>query len=155
MYAMSCVRGISVGLCLMGMICGCGESVDAPEIFEVKGTVTLDSQPLANVKVSFVPVEKEGRGAFGKTDASGNYSLTTMKPNDGALPGEYKVLVLPDTADDGVAGYDPTKDIDSKGTAGEGTAKIPEAYRSLEKTTLKATVTTSPNSIPLELKSGK
>src|SRR5216684_4515847 len=67
---------------------GCGGSGTV----SVKGVVTLDGVPLSKAAVSFVPLG-EGRPAYGQTDANGNFRLTTFRTDDGALPGEYKVII--------------------------------------------------------------
>jgi hypothetical protein len=59
----------------------------------VKGTVTFDDRPLPRASVVFFTQEPEGRDANGFTDAQGVFQLTTFRPNDGALPGKYKVVV--------------------------------------------------------------
>jgi hypothetical protein len=59
----------------------------------VSGTITLDGKPLAGATVTFSPVEGHGRSAGGLTDDSGEFDLTTFNSGDGALPGDYKVIV--------------------------------------------------------------
>ncbi len=62
----------------------------------VAGVVTLDGVPVAGAMVSFLRDGgdgKEGRMAYGNTDADGRFRLTTLRPDDGALPGTYRVLV--------------------------------------------------------------
>ena len=49
-------------------------------------------QPVEGASVQFVPVDG-GPPAFGTTDASGVFTLTTFKQGDGARKGEYKVTV--------------------------------------------------------------
>jgi Carboxypeptidase regulatory-like domain len=68
---------------------GCG----AGGLSTVQGTVTLDGQPLPNATVTFLPASGKGQQARGVTDASGNFRLETFKPGDGAVPGEYKVII--------------------------------------------------------------
>src|SRR5262245_43879983 len=71
---------------------GCGGS-SGP--VPVRGVVKLDGQPIANAAVIFVPQAPGGREAYGSTDANGAFRLTTTKPDDGALPGKYKVVIQP------------------------------------------------------------
>jgi hypothetical protein len=59
----------------------------------VSGYVTLDGKPLAGAAVQFHPASSGGRPAVGRTDEEGHFSLTTIKPEDGVLPGTYKVTV--------------------------------------------------------------
>src|SRR5262249_9934025 len=78
--------GLLGALALVGV--GCGS-----DTVKVRGPVTLDGKPLPmGTAVTFVPVDK-GRSATGATQADGSFRLTTFKPEDGALPGEYKVTV--------------------------------------------------------------
>jgi hypothetical protein len=63
----------------------------------VQGTVKLDGQPLAGASVLFIAEDPAGRNATGFTDPSGTFRLSTYEPNDGALPGKYKVVVQPPT----------------------------------------------------------
>ena len=61
----------------------------------VSGVVTLDGQPVSKATVYFYAVgdDKEGRPAQGATDENGEFRLSTLGDGDGALPGEYKVVV--------------------------------------------------------------
>ncbi|MEQ8848969.1 hypothetical protein [Botrimarina sp.] len=70
---------------------GCGE----PRVVPVDATFTYDGEPLQQAAVTFVRQgEKGGRAAFGSTDDAGRLSLTTYSPNDGAPPGQYRVVVI-------------------------------------------------------------
>ena len=78
----------------IGAVCltGCGSSGGT---YPVSGKVTYpDGTPLANAQVSFESVT-EPIGAVGTSDANGEYKLTTYELNDGAIPGEHRVLVMP------------------------------------------------------------
>jgi len=75
------------GWIVIGALVGCGQS----ETVEVTGTVTLNGQPADQAEVMFNP--KAGRLATGVTDSSGKFKLSTAKPDDGALPGEYVVTL--------------------------------------------------------------
>jgi hypothetical protein len=61
----------------------------------VSGVVTLDGNPVEGATVYFYAIgdEKDGRPAHGVTDKSGEFQLSTMGNNDGALPRRYKVVV--------------------------------------------------------------
>src|SRR5687767_5188166 len=61
----------------------------------VSGTVTLDGKPVEGATVTFhlVGDDTEGRPATGQTDKTGTFRLTTGG-EDGARPGEYKVVVV-------------------------------------------------------------
>jgi hypothetical protein len=74
---------------LCAAVClGCTQSDTVP----VTGVVTLDGQPAAQAEVLFNP--KTGRMASGVTDDQGRFALSTAKPNDGAMPGEYIVTLF-------------------------------------------------------------
>src|SRR5262245_34277421 len=61
---------------------------------KVSGVVTLDGQPVEGAVVTFIPVDAgKGQNALGTADKEGVFQLTTSKSNDGAFPGEYKVVV--------------------------------------------------------------
>src|SRR5689334_10008829 len=70
---------------------GCGGGGNKP--VRVRGTVTLDGKPVPLASVVFLPLKGGGRLAQGVTDKNGTFELTTYKPNDGALPGDYQVTV--------------------------------------------------------------
>jgi hypothetical protein len=70
---------------------GCGNR----NLSKVEGVVTLDGEPLQGALVSFVPVG-QGRAASGLTDSNGYFRLTTLSTDDGAVPGEYKVIIAYD-----------------------------------------------------------
>src|SRR5262245_46778759 len=77
---------------LAGLGCG-GPHQPVP----VEGVVTLDGVPVAGAMVNFIREGgdgTEGRMAYGSTDEHGKFRLTTVQPNDGALPGTYRVLVI-------------------------------------------------------------
>jgi hypothetical protein len=67
---------------------------------KVSGKVTLDGEPLAGASVQFMPINEKGdlaqggHPAFGTTDDGGKFQLTTFNTDDGALPGQYKLIVL-------------------------------------------------------------
>ncbi len=79
-----------------GTLAGCGSASAGPKaesLAPVKGCVTLDNKPLEGATVFFVPqASKMGDGAFGITDASGNYEATSGGAT-GAPLGNYKVTV--------------------------------------------------------------
>ena len=63
-----------------------------PDLVPVNGQVTLDGQPVEGAAVMLHP-ENGGRPATGKSDAAGQFALTTLSEGDGALPGKHKVTV--------------------------------------------------------------
>lgn len=140
--------GILIVICA-----GCSGS-DRPELGLVRGTVKLDGSPLANARVSFKP--EEGRGSSGVTNEAGEYELSYVANEKGALIGNHSVSIVTevDPAADAETivqishdtGLPPTKPVR---TIKE---KIPTKYNS--KTELKAEVTSGDNSIDFDLTSG-
>jgi hypothetical protein len=61
----------------------------------VSGTVTLAGKPVEGATVTFHVRgdDKEGRPAIGQTDKTGTFRLKTGN-EDGARPGEYKVVII-------------------------------------------------------------
>jgi len=70
----------------------------APKIAPVSGVVTLNGKPLANATVAFSPIAKEGAidagdGSAGKTNAQGEFTLTTSRGAPGAWVGKHRVRI--------------------------------------------------------------
>ena len=79
----------SVVLCL---VTGCGGGADLP--VPVRGTVTLDGQAVEAAAISFIPESGTARPASGETRADGTYEITTRNSGDGAMRGDYRVIVV-------------------------------------------------------------
>jgi hypothetical protein len=76
------------------MLIGTGlscSSQDKP--VRVEGKVTLDGQAIGGAAVHFVPQGK-GQPAYAETEPDGTYKITTREPGDGALPGNYVVVIV-------------------------------------------------------------
>lgn len=61
----------------------------------VSGVVTLDGKPVEGATVFFYAMgdEKEGRPAHGTTNKDGEFRLSTLGNEDGALKRSYKVVI--------------------------------------------------------------
>jgi hypothetical protein len=70
---------------------GCGDDSGLDRRYAVSGKVTYKGAPVKTGAISFVP-SGDGRGAAGRIE-DGYYTLTTLDPGDGAIPGKYKVTV--------------------------------------------------------------
>lgn len=104
----------------------------------VKGSVTFSGTPVPGATVTFLAA-KDGRSASAITDAVGRYALTTFRRGDGALPGDYNVIVLKfDAVVGGQTGnkYVPAQEVP------EPKNQLPARYAQPAKSGLKATVTT-------------
>ncbi|MGC1274283.1 MAG: carboxypeptidase-like regulatory domain-containing protein, partial [Planctomycetaceae bacterium] len=82
----------SVGALLLAGCIGAGEGGEQVDVYEVTGKVTMAGGPVANASVIFSPKEKQPV-AMGRTNASGEFTLTTYEEGDGAAVGEYEVLI--------------------------------------------------------------
>lgn len=80
---------VALGLHVLGLPAGCSKG---PERVAVSGQVLIDGQPLTTGTVSFMPVAG-GRPAGGKLDEQGRFTLTSLKPGDGTMLGEYNIAV--------------------------------------------------------------
>ena len=78
-------------------LAGCGSAKKGQlSTAQVTGQVTYRGAPLARGTIKFIPVQasgKETRVAHGVLDEQGRYCLGTYVPDDGALLGDYQVVV--------------------------------------------------------------
>lgn len=86
---------MALGCILVGALAGCGNQrvSNGLQTVPVSGLVTRAGQPVPDAVVTFQPVQGS-HFAIGRTDAAGRYSLSTVQPDDGALPGEYHVQIV-------------------------------------------------------------
>jgi hypothetical protein len=86
------LSALFVGLTL---VAGCSDDGFGRQRYSVQGTVTYKGEKLAKGQISFIPVPEAhgGHAASGQIE-NGYYSLSTLTPGDGALPGKYKVTVV-------------------------------------------------------------
>jgi hypothetical protein len=83
---------ILLGVILSGCSGGAEGGKRVP-VYRVKGVVKLNGGPIAGATVAFGP--KEGQPtAMGRTNDSGEYTLTTYDSGDGAAKGIYTVTVM-------------------------------------------------------------
>ena len=78
---------------ILGILAGCGDD-DLGQRYRVSGRVIRQGQPLTKGTVNFMPVDlAKSRAASGEIQSDGSYTLTTKDPGDGALPGDYRVVI--------------------------------------------------------------
>ncbi len=108
---------------------GCFDSSVAgrPKLVLVSGTVFYNSQPCADAKVVFMP-QGHQYAAVGQTNSDGKFELQTFDPKDGAVPGEFKVVVSKFEA------------IDLPDGGFKETFFLPQRYGNPDKSGLQATV---------------
>lgn len=97
---------------------------EGPDTVPVTGVVTLDGKAVEGAQVVFVPAGS-GRAASGVTNATGQFTLTTLNPQDGAVVGNYQVTIAK------VAGDMPSVDLSGLSEE-EANKKAAEAYYSSE-----------------------
>ena len=129
-----------VPLILALIAVGCG----GPHAASVSGTITLDGQVLPTANVSFHPDGGTGAPAYGQSDASGRYSLSTGT-DAGLEPGKYVAVV--------VATKDPPQAYDAKGSEIPPIPITPAKYADTATSDLKIEVKAGKNDIPLALQS--
>lgn len=83
--------GVLVAAVGVVLLAGCGPS--RPTTLPVRGTVTLDGQPVEGAQVMLVP-DEGGRPGQGITDGAGRFTIGTFTASDGALPGRHAVTVV-------------------------------------------------------------
>ena len=127
------------GLAMLVATSGCGSRRPTP--VQVGGQVTLDGKPVDAAAVTLVP-EAGGRPAAATTDSSGAFKLSTFTAGDGALPGEYTVVVTKYESKAGATA--PAEEGGSDGLMGAmpemKKSLLPEIYSSPTTSGLKVTV---------------
>jgi hypothetical protein len=113
----------------------------------VRGIVKYKGNPVKDATVIFMPRE-DGKGvpARGTTDGVGSFTLSSYDKDDGAPPGQYKVLVtaiLSKEVEPGVLAPEPEGGFKSP---------IPTKYASAATTDILVTVKEGDNDIPIDLK---
>jgi hypothetical protein len=149
-----------VGLILFS---ACSDDGFGRQRYSVQGTVSYKGEKLANGQISFVPVPDApgGQAASGQIE-NGYYSLSTLTPGDGALPGKYKVTVVAKDFDVAkvrsaarAKGMPPVaalpQDFSAKARK-EAKSKIPTRYNLPTTTDLTADVEARSNTKDFELK---
>jgi hypothetical protein len=94
----------SLGLLLFAALCagaGCGETSIAIPVHPVSGIVHWRGKPASQVLIVFHPQIASGKEdgspvarPYAKTDADGNFWITTREPRDGAPAGEYAITLI-------------------------------------------------------------
>ena len=77
-------------LLFFSFLSGCGERTKL-DVTAVRGTVTVDGQPMEGINIIFHPSDGGEIAAFGSTDAQGKYTLSSPSApvGSGAVAGEY------------------------------------------------------------------
>jgi hypothetical protein len=131
------------------VMAGCGSA----KVYPVSGQVNFNGKPMAGTgSITFIPVvQKEGSPmAGGEVLADGTYKLTTVKINDGAMAGDYKVVISQ------VTSVEPKPVADGEAAPAVVAALkpdqlIPAIYADHANSPLTATVKAESNTINFEL----
>src|SRR5262249_10107467 len=78
------------------VVLGCGDDSGLAKRYPVSGTVKYKGELVPTGTIAFEPTNPappQGRHASGYIE-NGSYTLTTANEGDGALPGEYKVVII-------------------------------------------------------------
>ncbi len=144
------IRNCLMLVAALSLVVGCGGGgVERPDRTPVSGTVTYAGAPVPDALVVFAPVG-EGRGATGITDSDGHFMMGTFEKSDGALPGDYIVLVSKqeqqETSAEVVSEDDPAYNGAPTPEQEKTEAKhlLPEEFSNRESSRLKATVGAEP-----------
>jgi hypothetical protein len=136
-------HGVVLAIGLLWLASGCG---DAHKPVKLKGKVTLDGEAVEGALVTFMP-EGGGRPASGRTGADGVFSLTTLAPGDGVVPGDYKVVIdyvepppAPGNSTDPKAAMDEIRKAARQPRKNSPRYQIPAQYKDPAKTTLRIKV---------------
>jgi hypothetical protein len=142
---LSMVRRICFLPLILAMGCLGGVDPKQPKLEPVTGVVTLDSEPLMNADITFIPISGQIE-AGGRTDADGKYTLI-VRNQMGAAVGDYKVTISKRTREDG------SEFPENRENVGAGKESLPPKYVDRIMTELKATVEPGENEINFDLKS--
>jgi hypothetical protein len=117
---------------------GCGSRYD---VSSVEGYVRLDGEPLPYATLRFEP--RQGRQSVGVTDPTGHFVLRYTPDQQGAQPGEHRVMIT--TKVDAIPGESGSAPVAGR------PEMLPPRYH--EKSELTAEVKTGRNTIDFELTS--
>jgi len=97
MFLMKLASSAILLMCVC-VLAGCGGrandewTAQRHKVAAVSGVVLLDGQPLEGATVNFFSADREVT-AYGRTNAQGEFQLTTYDAGDGAVAGAHKVTV--------------------------------------------------------------
>jgi len=142
------------GLFVAVFAAGCGSS-DNVAVYPVKGKITFNGKPMVGTgAISLIPTGKQaGAAAGGEIKEDGTYELTTYKPGDGSMPGEFRVVIHQVVFQEGAN----TEDGAAPGSSAvpppvPEADRIPEIFSNPTNSPLTMKVEAKPNEINLDLK---
>src|SRR5688572_27482054 len=89
-YEAWCARYLGLLLTLT-LVSGCGSN----DVYPVRGQVNFEGKPMVGGgSITLMPLNgQEGIAPGGEIGEDGKYTLTTQKPGDGSMPGEFRVMI--------------------------------------------------------------
>jgi len=139
------------------MLAGCGGDPQiGGKVYPVKGKLTINGQPAANVTVNLYPIDKSGSLASGTTKADGTFEVLNADARPGAMAGKYKVVLHQNQSKEAaMAAYSGA----SKGAGAPGgpttgptaAAPFPDTYLKQETTTKEVEILPKENTLDLPL----
>jgi hypothetical protein len=138
---------------LVMLIFGCGPSGQV-KVYPVKGRITYQGKPMVGGgAIMFVPkAEQAGKSPGGTIKPDGSYELGTYTTSDGSMAGDFRVVIVQETAKE----PEPTPDGAPPAAAAPAVVapadRIPLVYASDRNTPLSAKVEAKPNEIDFDLK---
>lgn len=130
-------------------VVGCGRR---PATHPVSGVVTFsDGEPVRSGLIEFLPVEG-GSSARASLNQEGRYLLGVFATGDGAIAGDYVVVISQPQIGAGTLRPPPTGHIaEEHGGEHPPLGLVPTRYASPQTSGLEATVYNSPNTIDFQL----
>ena len=145
-----CVCSLVI-LCLL--MAGCNREKGLQGLVPVKGKITLDGEPIADASITLSPnsTGDEARSCGATSDKDGNFTLQTLRANDGAFPGEYTISVRKMVPDKTYTDEEYAE-ANAKGVSLKINAQntLPRKYENAATSGLKATI--AKGMAPLEIK---
>ena len=104
---------------LAGCSGGADGGVARRQTYKVSGKITMAGKGAADVSVMFTPLDGQPF-AQGRTNESGEYSLTTYESGDGAAEGKFKVVLVKIGSGGSGSQGPPSHDAYASGSASPG-----------------------------------
>lgn len=141
---------------------GCGQQDANPATTVVSGVVKFKGKPLANATIVLSPVDSTLKTAAGKSDANGEFTLTTFTVGDGAIPGKYRIAVSATKEDNSltqVSSQSASNELadEEASYTGEAASKppvslIPKKYQNALQSGLTCEITSEATPLAIDLK---
>jgi hypothetical protein len=126
--------GLAMLFCLA---CGSGKR----KLYPVRGKVVCDGKPAEDAIVTLHALDASQPMAqvpTGRVKADGSFAIGTYEPEDGAPPGDYKVIII----------WLPPDALARISPDGRLPNKLPDLYSDAKTTPLKIHVDEGPNELP-------